>query len=130
MRLSFVFLFSLAMAQPLAAKVPLQEVLEIDDALMKIAIADEIRNRCDDIHARIFRAMARLDRLKRLALSKGYTRDEIEDYVTSKAQKRRMEVKAKAYLTDLGVDHDAPGALCRFGKAEIKRDSEIGQILR
>ena len=72
------------LATAAAAKPPLREVREIDDMVMVIAIADEIRKSCDDIGARLIRAYATLNGLKSLAHEKGYSEDEVEDYVTSK----------------------------------------------
>ncbi|MDJ0823300.1 MAG: DUF5333 domain-containing protein [Paracoccaceae bacterium] len=121
---------SASLALPAAAKPPLRDVAEIDDGLMAVAIADEIRKTCDDISARMFRAMATLSDLKSRAKSLGYSEEEIEDYVTSKAEKTRMRAKAEAFLADQGVDAKSDRELCRFGKKEIARTSDIGRLLR
>ncbi|MGH1413320.1 MAG: DUF5333 domain-containing protein [Pelagimonas sp.] len=130
MRLIPVVLISLCLAHPLAAKTPLSQVPAIDDKLMEIAIADEIRKTCDGINARMFRALSRLNDLQDKALSMGYSKDEIEDYVSSKKEKRRMRSKAEAFLAAKGVDHTNDAQLCSFGKAEIARQTGIGTLLR
>lgn len=117
-------------AAPVLAKPALRDVAEIDNGLMAIAIADEIRKTCDDIDARMIRALAYLSQLKSKARSLGYSDDEIDDYVTSKAEKARMRTKAESYLSARGVVPSDTASLCAFGKAEIDRGSVIGQFLR
>ena len=78
MRLILTLILSTALVTPAVAKPPLREVAEIDDALMMIAIANEIREECDDISARMIRAMMTINDLRGRAQSLGYTDDEIE----------------------------------------------------
>lgn len=120
----------LAPGQRAEAKPPLAEVAEIDDGLMAIAIADEIRKRCDGISARMIRALREVNALKSRAEDLGYSEEEIEDYVTSKSEKRRMRSKAEAWLADRGVPKGDAVALCQFGRDEIARASPIGRLLR
>ncbi|MFZ7090479.1 DUF5333 domain-containing protein [Primorskyibacter sp. 2E233] len=117
-------------ATPLAAKPPLSQVDEIDNGLMAIAIADEIRNQCDDISARMIRALATISALKSRAKALGYTEEEIEDYVTSKAEKKRMRVKATSFLASQGVDAANTAQLCAFGQVQIAKSTAIGVLLR
>jgi len=130
MRWICVFVFSLVLANPVAAKPPLNTVAEIDNGLMVIAIADEIRNRCDGINARMLRAVGRISALKNKAKSMGYSEKEIDAYVTSKAEKARMRSKAERYLAGQGVPKGDLDALCRFGKAQIAQGGAIGTLLR
>jgi hypothetical protein len=120
----------LTLAAPVAAKPPLREVAQIDDALMMVAIADEIRKTCSDISARMIRALGTVNGLKAQAQALGYTDDEIKDYVRSDAEKKRMRAKATGWLAARGVAASNSAQLCRFGKSEIARDSEIGRLLR
>jgi hypothetical protein len=112
------------------AKPPLREVAEIDDMVMKVAIADEIRKSCDDINARLLTAYMTLNGLKSRARDLGYSDEEIEHYVTSKSEKARMRAKAEAYLSDNGIPANDRAALCRFGQAQIRSQTEIGQLLK
>jgi hypothetical protein len=112
------------------AKPPLREVAEIDDMVMKVAIADEIRKSCDGINARLLTAYLTLNGLKSLAREKGYSDEEIEKYVTSKSEKERMRLKAEAYLAENGVQANDRTALCQFGKTQIQAQTEIGQLLK
>jgi hypothetical protein len=130
MRFVPVLLVCLGLAAPLGARPPLSQVAEIDNALMAIAIADEIRKRCDGIDARMLRAYTRIQQLESRARSLGYSKSEIEDYVTSKAEKARMRVKAEGYLAGQGVNAADTSALCRFGRAQIAQGGAIGSLLR
>ncbi|MDU8910557.1 DUF5333 domain-containing protein [Aestuariicoccus sp. MJ-SS9] len=121
---------ALVLASGALAKVPLRDVAEIDNSLMAVAIADEIRKTCDGISARMFRALGVLNALKNHARDLGYTDDEIEAYVTSKAEKARMRDKATAYLAERGVVADDKSQLCAFGREEIARGGPIGDLLR
>lgn len=115
---------------PVLAKPHLRDVSEIDDTLMAVAIADEIRKSCDGIDARMFRALNTLSSLKRMARARGYSDSEIEAYVTSKSEKRRMRAKAESYLAAQGVDAGATAKLCAFGRAQMAQDTQIGRLLR
>ena len=86
----------LALAVPAAhavAKPSLREVPEIEDALFAVAIADAVRDNCDEINARMIRALTTLQRLKSRANELGYSDDEIRAYVESDTEKARMRAK-------------------------------------
>lgn len=117
-------------AGPALANPPLREVAEIDDTLMAVAIADEIRKSCDGIDARMLRALNTLSSLKRLARARGYSDAEIEAYVTSKAEKKRMRAKAEGYLAGQGITSDDKAGLCDFGRTQIAQQTAIGRLLR
>ncbi len=121
---------ALALPSAAMAKPPLGEVREIHDGLLAVGIADEIRNRCDDISARMLTAMGTLHALKKRARALGYSNEEIEDYVTSKAEKKKMRAEGVAYLAARGVTADDTAGLCRVGREEIARGSAIGALLR
>jgi hypothetical protein len=112
------------------ARPPLSQVAEIDDALMAVAIADDIRKRCDGIEARMFRAFLTIQSLEARARDLGYSEAEIEDYVTSKAEKARMRDKALNWLAARGVDGSDDAALCAYGRAAIAREDAVGRLLR
>ena len=115
---------------PAAAKAPLGEVREIHDGLLAVGIADEIRKTCGDIDARMITAYAYLAKLKSRARSLGYSEDEIEDYVTSKDEKKKMRAKGEAWLEARGVTLGQEAGYCRVGREEISRGSQIGALLR
>lgn len=128
--LALCLCLSLGLAGAALAKPPLREVAKIDDGLMAIAIADEIRKTCQGIDARMLRALSTINDLRSDAKAMGYTRDEIDDYVTSKAEKKRMRAKASRFLASKGVEEGDRSALCAFAKREIKAGSAIGRLLR
>jgi hypothetical protein len=125
-------LIALGCAAPAAAtaKPPLSEVKAINDGLLALGIADEIRNTCDDIDARLWQAYGFIGELLRSAEDLGYSRDEIETFRTSKAEKKRLRKLGEAYLAENGVSPDDPDSLCRLGREEIARGSQIGQLLQ
>lgn len=112
------------------AKPPLRDVDKIDDGILYIAIANEIRNECNSITARMFRALSTIRGLEAHAKSLGYSDQEIETYIDSKAEKARMRRRGEAYLADNGVSYAKPETFCALGRAEIERNSAIGVLLR
>ena len=112
------------------AKPPLRDVAQIDDALMMVAIADDLRKRCDAIDARMIAAFSYLRGLKADARGLGYSDDEIDDYVTSDSEKTRMKAKAEAWLATKGVSRNDRASYCSFGQQEIAKGSQIGTLLR
>lgn len=121
---------SLVIAAPLAAKPPLGEVAEIDDALFDLGIADRIRKECPSISARMFRAMTYLRDLEQRARALGYSDAEIDAYTDSDADKDRLRAKAAAFFEAKGVDTSDPQSYCALGLQEIQKESRIGSLLR
>ncbi len=130
MRLIPLCLVLALIAGTATAKPPLREVPEIDDGLMAVAIADQIRKSCDGISARMLHAMGVINGLKARAKSLGYSEAEIDAYVSSSAEKARMRAKATAYLAARGVSAGNRDQLCGFGRSEIAARSAIGTLLR
>ncbi|MBU2961516.1 DUF5333 domain-containing protein [Citreicella sp. C3M06] len=108
----------------------LGEVDEIHRGLLAVGIADEIRNVCDDIDARMITAFAYLASLKDSARAQGFSDDEIDDYVTSKDEKRRYRAEGEAWLTSRGVTLGEAEGYCRVGLEEIEKGTQIGVLLR
>jgi len=120
---------SLAFAAPLSAA-GLQDETEINNGLLAVGIADEIRNRCDSISARTFTALSFLNSLKREARKKGYSNDEISAYTKSKAEKAKMRERGHAYLAQNNASTSDAASMCRLGREEINKRSQIGVLLR
>lgn len=125
-----VFVASLALAAPAMAKPGLQHETEINNGLLAVGIADEIRNKCGSISARTFTALSFLNSLKRKARSKGYSNAEITAYTKSNAEKAKMRQRGNAYLAQNGASSNDPASMCRLGRAEIKKRSQIGVLLK
>tara|TARA_Y100000815_G_scaffold147649_1_gene133562 strand:- start:811 stop:1329 length:519 start_codon:yes stop_codon:yes gene_type:complete len=123
-------ILGLSAASPALSKPSLRDVPEIENSLFSIAIADEVRDQCDGINARLLKAIGQLRALKARANDLGYSDDEIRAYVESDGEKARMRAKGEAFLKQNGVRLDAPETFCAFGHAEIAKNSAIGALLR
>lgn len=110
------------------ARPPLSQVAFVNNGLRDVAIADEIRKNCKSISARMIRAYQFISSIEDYAKSQGYSATEIESFVESKADKKRLLNEAKAYLTANGATSEA--GHCALGKKEIAKDSQVGVLLR
>jgi len=109
---------------------PLSQQAEINEGLLAIGIADEVRKRCNRIAPRYVAAISYLRSLESRATAMGYSKAEVDAYVTSKAEKARMRARGEAVLAAAGVRRDAPETFCTYGLAEIAKGSLIGSFLR
>jgi hypothetical protein len=124
-----LFAASLALSTP-ASAAGLKDETKINEGLLAVGIADEIRNRCGSISARTFTALGFLNSLKRDARAKGYSSDEINRYTKSKTEKAKMRKRGEAYLAQNGASTSDAASMCRLGRAEIAKRSQIGVLLR
>ncbi|MFD1343821.1 DUF5333 domain-containing protein [Litorisediminicola beolgyonensis] len=127
---ALTFALSLALTGASAAAASLSDEADINRGLLAVGIADEVRKKCDSIEPRLIRAYSFLNDLKAQARAKGYSDDEIEAYVTSDAEKKRMRALGEAYLQKNGVDLKDASSYCTFGEEEIAKGSQIGVLLR
>lgn len=130
MKLVPLTLMALLMAAPVFAAVPLQQEQHINDSLRAGRIGDVIRKTCPTISARMFTVLGKIEDLKRYALSKGYSRDEVEAFIKDPDQKARLRAEAAAYLQKAGAVEGQPETYCAVGEAEIAKGSLIGELLR
>lgn len=117
-------------AAPALALEPINTEKHINHTLLQGFIADKIDDNCDTISARKLRALSELNALRNYALEKGYSRDEVKAFVTSKVEKRRGKAQAAEWLKTQGAVDGDPASFCKIGLAEIAKDSLIGQLLR
>ena len=103
---------------------------DLNRGLLVAAVAEKIQRECRSIGARMFRARSYANALKDQAESRGYTMDEIEAYVDDSDEKRAMRERRNAYFKSKGASNLDPDSLCVLGHAEIKNNSQIGQLLR
>ncbi|MEM7519647.1 MAG: DUF5333 domain-containing protein [Pseudomonadota bacterium] len=115
---------------PLAAKPPLRDVAEIDDALLDLGIADHIRKNCPQISARMLKAITYVSNLERRARDLGYSRDEIKAYTNSDVEKERLRARAAEVFAARGYQGRDAASMCALGREEIAKDSRIGTLLR
>lgn len=109
---------------------PLRDVREIDDNMLWVALAIEISDRCDSISPRTLRGLSFLWQLKARASELGYSDDAIDAYVSSKAEKSRMRDRGEAYMRAQGLNPEKDRDLCKLGRREMKKGSQIGAFLK
>lgn len=129
MRMIVALAISLALASPVAAKTPLRDNKAINDQLLVVGLANEIRKRCGSISGRLVKGVTTLRAIHNQALSQGYTKSEIETYVDSDAEKARMKARGRAWLAKRGASPEKPETMCKVGREEIARKSSIGSLL-
>lgn len=118
------------LAAPAMARDPINTEKHINSVLLQGFIADQIADNCPTINARRIRALNELLKLRDYALSKGYSRAEVEAFVESRTEKARGKAEAAAWLKAKGAVQGKPQAYCVVGEAEIARKSLIGSLLR
>lgn len=111
------------------AAMPLAEEPHINGQLVAAMVGDIIRKQCPEIEGRYTVAVTRALALKRYALDQGYTEEEIEVFLDSKAEKARIRALAKAYLLEQGAASGDVAAHCAVGRAEIAKGSLTGSLL-
>jgi hypothetical protein len=118
-----------ALAQPAAALEPLAQEKYINDRLIAARIADRIRKTCPTINARIFYAYGEARKLQGYARKQGYSDAQIDAFLDSKTEKKRIYAVAEDYLTRNGAKKDDPESFCRIGRDEIAKNTIIGSLL-
>ncbi|MCU4654600.1 DUF5333 domain-containing protein [Roseibacterium sp. SDUM158016] len=103
----------------------------VHNGLLMIAIGRHIELTCPTIERRTIAAGAFLLGLANHAMSLGYSRAEVTDYVEDDTEQERIIAIARQYFADRGVAslEDVEGA-CRVGRDEITAGSQIGRLLR
>lgn len=112
------------------AKPSLRDVPEIEEPLFAVAMAKEVSDHCDSLGARFFKGLGELRRLRSRANELGYADSEIRAYIESDTEKARMRARGEKLLSQSGVSYEDPETFCAFGRAEIKKNSAIGVLLR
>ncbi|MEI4231865.1 DUF5333 domain-containing protein [Roseovarius sp. D22-M7] len=131
MRLLMAFLVVAATATVADARAQtLAEEDDINAGLFNVAVAQKIRKQCDEITPRYFTALGYLQALKTMALQRGYSEAEIDRYINDDAEKDRMDARRNAYIRASGAEPNDAASMCRLGRQEIARQSQIGQLLK
>jgi len=102
---------------------------EINQGLFVIVVANKIRKKCDTIDARMWRALMFIENLKAKARARGYTRPKVEAYLNNEEARAHMDDLRDAYIKQ-HVGDTSPESLCRLGREEIARNSQIGYLLK
>ncbi|MEM6375352.1 MAG: DUF5333 domain-containing protein [Pseudomonadota bacterium] len=113
-----------------AAQGALKDEADINNALLVISVADKIRRECDSIGANLFKARSLVRSVNKLALERGYSQSEIDQYINDKANRAEMRGLRNAYFNTNGASNLDPDSLCVLGRSEIASSSQIGRLLR
>ena len=116
-------------AAPAMALEPLAQEQYINDRLIAARIADRIRRECPRYGARIIYAFNEARALKRYAQNKGYSNAQIDAFLDSKEDKRRIYATAEDYLTRKGAREGDPESFCAVGQQEFAANSYIATFL-
>lgn len=127
--LAAVTLALLAAAPAAQALEPLSQERYINDRLVAARVADRIRRTCPSLDGRLIYAFGQARALKRYAEKKGYSAAQIDAFLDSKPDRKRIYAVAEAYLTQSGARAGDPESFCRIGRAEIAAGSVAGSLL-
>lgn len=108
-----------ATAAPATARTALKDDPTIENGLVMVAVGKMLRDSCKDISPRYVQAYTFAKSLETRARKLGYSRDEIDAYLKSKADKERVKGKARAWLAARGARPGDTASLCAAGRAEI-----------
>ncbi len=102
----------------------------IHEGLTVIAVGRQIHNSCDDVHARLLRALGFAEGLVRHAQSLGFSRSEVNEFIDDRTEQQRYREIAAQYFADRGVEPGDSEGVCQVGRDEISAGSTIGRLLR
>lgn len=127
---SLVLILCLSLAAPaMAENPPLSANAHVNDRLIQARVADRIRKECPSIRARLLHALSQARALERWALDQGYSRAEIDAFLDSRDDRRRIYAAAEAYLAANGAVPGDADSFCRLGDAEIAAGSVAGSLI-
>ena len=98
--------------------------------LLQISVANKISEECTSIDARKIKGLFALLQIKSVAKELGYTDNEINEFVSSEENKKKLKNETDIYLLDNGVDLNNVKIICLFGHREIDQETTIGSLLR
>lgn len=119
-----------AIAGPAAAKPPLHKNDTVRSGFYAIGLADEVRKNCPTISPRMIRAWTYLKSLESYARDAGYSRDEISELTSNKAEKEKLRAVIRQDLAKRGAAPGNPDGYCAVGREEIAADSAAGRLLK
>ena len=131
LRFFVLICFSWLSLAPIAnAKSLLIENEDIWYELLQISVASKISEECTSIEARKIKGLFALLQIKSVAKELGYTDNEINEFVSSEENKKKLKNETDVYLLDNGVDLNNVKTVCLFGQSEIDQETTIGSLLR
>ena len=129
MRIFMIATLTTMLATSALANPPLRDVKSINDGLLAVGLADEIRKNCGSISGRLIKGVSRLRSIHKSAVNMGYSKTEIETFVESRAEKNRLKARGQAYLKANGASLNNEASMCSLGRKEITKASAIGTLL-
>lgn len=117
------------LAAPAVALEPLAQEKYINDRLIAARIADRIRRECPGYGARMVYAFGQARALKRYALDKGYSSEQIDSFLDSREDRRRIYAVAEDYLASKGAKEGDAQSFCAVGQQEFASNSYIATFL-
>jgi hypothetical protein len=133
MRFLSVLAVVVALATPASAATDRPELGEnqpLNDTLLAILVADEIRKQCDSLSGRVLKGIGMLWGIVQDAKELGYNDDEINAYRNSDEAKAVLRARGDAMMAEQNVTYDDPETFCRWGRDEIANETLIGSLLR
>jgi hypothetical protein len=133
MRFLTVLAVVVALATPASAATDRPELGEnqpLNDTLLAILVADEIRKQCDSLSGRVLKGIGMLWGIVQDAKELGYNDDEINAYRNSDEAKAVLRARGDAMMAEQNVTYDDPETFCRWGRVEIANETLIGSLLR
>ena len=112
-----------------AQQTPLSQEKYINDRLIAARIADRIRRECSSYTPRMVYAFNQARALKRYAQGKGYSNAEIDAFLDSREERRRIYAVAEDYLTRKGAKAGDAQSYCAVGQQEFANNSYIATFL-
>lgn len=109
---------------------PLREDARMREGLTVIAVGRQVHEQCPTIRARLMRALIFAESLSEHAMTLGFRRSEVMDYIDDRAEQDRYTEVAQAYFAERGYDWEDSDSVCALGRAEIAAGSPIGRLLR
>lgn len=109
---------------------PLHNEKSINDQLLLVAVVDKINRGCDSIKVKFFKAQSFVNNLKAEAQDLGYSKTQVNSFIENKAHRADMRKRRDAFFVSKGASSTDPQSLCVFGHAEIKKQSQIGVLLK
>lgn len=129
MRIFMIATVTTMLATSAMANPPLRDVKPINDGLLAVGLADEIRKNCSSISGRLIKGVSRLRAIHRSAKDMGYSDTEIETFVDSRVEKDRLKAQGQSYLKANNARLDDEASMCALGRKEIEKNSGIGTLL-
>lgn len=123
-------LATVIIALPVSAKPSLWSYPKIDQGLFDVGVAYGIKSNCTSIVEHKIRAATFAWSLVNYARGKGYSTQEVRQFIDSPVEKAALRARVTKYLKGKGLDPQTPNALCSMGKTEIAKGTQVGKLLR